>query len=93
MSDLQPPEPAALERARAVKQAHEAALMRLPNVVGVGVGLRQTGGDPTGEVALIVSVTRKVPDDALDPAQRVPAEIDGVPVDVQETGPFVAGAS
>jgi hypothetical protein len=91
MSDTPTPDSAALERARAIKQAHEAALMALPNVVGVGVGLRSIGGELTGEVAIVVSVTEKLLDDDLEPAERIPAEIDGVPVDVQATGPFIAG--
>ena len=39
-----------------------------------------------GEVALVVMVRRKVPEDPLAPGDRIPSEIDGVPVDVQEVG-------
>ncbi len=73
-------------RIRAVKAAHEAELMRKANVVGVGIGLRQRDGQYTGELALIVSVTRKVPLDELDPGDIIPQEIDGIPVDVQAVG-------
>jgi len=86
-----PPDPAAIERARAVKAAHEDELMALPNVVAVGVGLRSTGGQITGEVAIIVSVVEKLPDEAIDPGERIPPEIDGVPVDVQQSGVISAG--
>ncbi|MFN3763697.1 MAG: hypothetical protein ACK4WK_10940 [Anaerolineae bacterium] len=75
-----------MARIRAVKSAHEAELMRKANVVGVGIGLRQRDGQYTGELALIVSVTHKVPLDELDPRDVVPQEIDGVPVDVQAVG-------
>lgn len=75
-----------MARIRAVKSAHEAELMRKANVVGVGIGLRQREGKYTGEVALIVSVTHKVPLDELDPWDVIPEEIDGVPVDVQAVG-------
>ena len=72
-----------IARIRAVKAAHEAELMRKANVVGVGIGLRQRDGKYTGELALIVSVTHKVPPEELDAEDLVPQEIDGVPVDVQ----------
>ncbi len=80
-------------RIRAVKLAHEAELMRKANVVGVGIGLRQRDGQYTGELALIVSVTHKVPLDELDPWDVVPEEIDGVPVDVQAVGTLRALAA
>jgi hypothetical protein len=86
------PDPAPLERARAVKRAHEDELMALPNVVAVGVGLRSVGGQATDQIAIVVSVVQKLPPDDLDPADRIPAEIDGVPVDVQQTGLLTAGA-
>jgi len=56
------------------------------NVVGVGIGLRSRGGERTGEVVLVVMVNRKVPQAHLAPADIIPSEIDGVPVDVQEVG-------
>ncbi len=75
-----------IARIRAVKAAHEAELMRKANVVGVGIGLRQRDGQYTGELALIVSVTHKVPPEELDAEDLVPQEIDGIPVDVQAVG-------
>ena len=75
-----------IARIQAVKAAHEAELMRKANVVGVGIGLRQRDGQYTGELALIVSVTHKVPPEELDAEDLVPREIDGVPVDVQAVG-------
>jgi hypothetical protein len=79
-----------LVRARAVKAAHEKQLLAKANVVGVGVGLRRRAGAPLGQVCIIVSVRKKVPREQLSPADRIPAELDGVPVDVQETGPIRA---
>jgi hypothetical protein len=55
-------------------------------VVGVGVGLRHTGGQRTDQVAVVVMVDRKVPLAQLRPQDRLPSEIDGVPVDVKEVG-------
>jgi hypothetical protein len=66
------------------KARHETGLMELPNVVGVGVGERR--GDPV----IVVLVTRKVPLAELAEAERVPASIEGFPVDVVEAGEIVA---
>jgi hypothetical protein len=87
------PDRTALERARAVKRAHEEELMTFANVVAVGIGLRSVGGHFTEEVAIVVSVVEKYPDDELDPSDLIPREIEGVPIDVQKTGPLIAGAS
>lgn len=76
----------ALARARAVHAAHGEALLRLANVVGVGVGRRQRRGVETDEVALVVLVSRKVPAAELAPHDRIPHSLDGVPVDVRGVG-------
>jgi hypothetical protein len=73
-------------RAQAVRQASMGRLMRKANVVGVGVGFRLRHGARTKEVVLVVMVDSKVPMGDLRPDDRIPGEIDGVPVDVQETG-------
>ena len=77
---------AAIEKAQAAKNAHEAELMSMPNVVGVGIGFRQKGGVRADEVALVVMVTQKLSPSLLAPDDAIPAVIDGVPVDVQEVG-------
>ncbi len=76
----------AMDKARVVKQAHEAELLGMPNVVGVGVGLRQQGGMTRNIVSLVVLVRQKKPSTQLAPEQMIPTELDGVPVDVQEVG-------
>ena len=75
-----------LDRLRAVKAVYEADLMRKANVVGVGIGLRQREGKPTGEPAIVVSVTAKAPLSELAPDDVIPSELDGIPVDVQAVG-------
>ena len=75
-----------MERLRAVKVKHEADLMQKPNVVGVGIGLRECGGELTDQAAIIVSVTHKVARGDISPGDAIPAELDGVPVDVQVVG-------
>jgi hypothetical protein len=78
-------------RAQAVRQAHEADLMRRANVVGVGVGLRTRGGRRGREVAIVVMVKQKMARAMLAEADVLPREIDGVPVDVVEVGEITVG--
>ncbi len=85
MSDQQK----AIERIQAVKAAHEAALLAKANVVGVGIGFRQKQQARTDDVVLVVMVEEKVPRSQLAPEDIIPSEIDGVPVDVQESGRIV----
>jgi hypothetical protein len=80
-----------IARAQAAKQAHGSFLLGLPNVVGVGVGLRMRQGQSTGEVALVVMVNKKIADAELTPDQLIPRELDGVPIDVLEVGELKAG--
>jgi hypothetical protein len=79
-----------VQRAIAVKRRHEAGLLRKANVVAVGVGRRTRGGAFTDEVSIVVSVKKKVPAAQLKPQDVLPAALEGVPVDVVETGEIVA---
>jgi hypothetical protein len=83
----------AIRQAAAAKQVHLATLLTRPNVVGVGVGLRQRGGRVQDEVCVVALVRRKRPRTGLAPEAMVPAEIDGVPVDVLEVGDLRAQAA
>ncbi len=76
----------AVQRALDVKRRHEQSLLHRANVVAVGVGLRTRGGAQTDEVCIVVSVRRKLPAAQLSAGDRLPAALDGVPVDVVETG-------
>ena len=82
MSDYQE----AIERIREVKAAHEDELMAKANVVGVGIGFRRRHKTRTDEVVLVVMVEKKVPRAQLNPEDIIPGQIEGVPVDVQESG-------
>ena len=80
----------AVQHAMEVKRRHEKELMRKSNVVAVGVGLRSRSGQRTDEVCVVVSVKVKVPARELKPGDVVPSVIEGVPVDVVETGEIKA---
>lgn len=79
-----------LKRVRAVLARHEAELLSLPNVIGVGVGMRQVGDQSTGEAAIVVLVRRKLAPESLPEGGLAPSELEGVPVDVQEIGEISA---
>ena len=76
----------ALQRASEVKARYECCLLRKANVLSVGVGYRQRRGLLTDEVVLVVSVSRKMRRDQLHSDDIIPGHIEGIPVDVQETG-------
>lgn len=76
----------ATEGARKVLKRHEADLLTMPNVIGVGVGLQYVAGESTGEVAIVVLVRSKVAEAELAPDDVVPNSLEGVAVDVQEIG-------
>ena len=76
----------AVQHALDVKRRHEAELLRKPNVVAVGVGYRTRGGQPTTEVCIVVSVTRKVPASDLKRSEALPQTLEDVPIDVVESG-------
>lgn len=74
-----------------VQAKYADEIMSKANVVGVGIGMAKNGDEMTGEVALVVLVAQKVPLETLSEADIIPKELDGVRVDVQETGVFSAG--
>jgi hypothetical protein len=69
-----------------VRARYEPELLRYPNVLGVATGVRMRRGMPTGESCLVVYVERKVARDQLAAGELLPSEVEGVPVDVVETG-------
>jgi hypothetical protein len=80
------PHESQMARLSEVKARHLDDLLGLPNVVGVGVGLRQQAGAQTGELAIMVMVQRKIPRRQLAERDIIPSQIEGVPVDVVEVG-------
>jgi len=82
-----------IEKIRAVKDRHEEDLLKKKNVVGLGIGYREVGGQKTEQLSLVVMVRKKELPSQLDATDLVPSEIDGVPVDVKEVGEIVALSS
>lgn len=68
----------------ALKNRAVTQFLSIPGVTGVGLGGRERGGRPTGEVVLKVFVARKRPAGELTPGELLPAQFEGVGVDVVE---------
>ena len=79
-----------IEEIRAIKDRHEAGLLKRKNVVGLGIGYKEVEGQETGLLSLVVMVRKKESPSQLDATDLVPSEIEGVPVDVKEVGEIVA---
>ena len=71
--------------AGSVRRRHESALLRLPNVIGVGIGR-----DDSGSEVIDVYVQRKVPRRDLESSATIPDALDGVPVRVVPLGDVTA---
>jgi hypothetical protein len=92
-------EKAAIDAAAAgeLADAHTAGVTDLledrapANLVGVGVGVKWTGGEPTGTPAVLLLVDHKVEEEALAPGDRLPGELANAPTDVVAIGRPVAG--
>ena len=78
------------KRIAARQSRYDSYLMALPNVVGTAIGYRQRGGAQTKELCLVVMVRRKCAPADLPADEIVPRELDGIPLDVIETGGFSA---
>jgi len=86
--NLSPEELQEAQRAKSAAQDEFLAPENLrTNVVGLAVGPNIVGGEATGEPAVIVLVSQKVPEEYLIQRDRVPIELGGVQTDVMDVGP------
>src|SRR6266545_2211424 len=76
-----------LDPVRQAVEQHGASLIRIPGVTTVRPGYRVRNGLLTDEPALVVEVAAKRPPGAVAPAELIPREVGGVPVDVQQADP------
>lgn len=85
------PEAAAKALAKIHPQAVAALLGKaIPNVVGVGAGIKWKNGQPTGEPALVVLVTHKVSKEDLSKTSLIPTKLQNVQTDVLTVGHLFA---
>lgn len=75
-----------MERHYRVLNKVQNRILKMPNVVGVGVGFKQVGLNRTKKPAIIIFVEKKVPDANLLRGQKVPDKINGLETDVIEIG-------
>lgn len=73
-----------MDEARYVKRQVKDEVLHRRNVVGIGVGLKERGGQLTRETSIIVYVSHKEPVGNLTIRDRVPRTIGSVPTDVKE---------
>jgi hypothetical protein len=66
---------------------------QLPNVVGMGIGVKVSKGQFTGEPALVVLVTRKVEADQLREEDKIPTKLAEMQTDVLAVGYLLAGGT
>ena len=95
---------AQLQRAQAVQEKYTDELMSKSHVVGLAIGFtsntpvtadaeESTTAKTEKRVCLVVMVDVKIPNELLALEDRIPEEIEGIPVEVQQTGLFTAGFS
>jgi hypothetical protein len=92
---------AELRRAQAVQARYTDMLLAKPQVVGVALGyttppkapIDQPRAAQPRQVCIVVMVDRLIPPEQQTDADRIPAELDGIPVEVQVSGTFTAGFS
>ena len=77
-------------RKQATPYALERAFLKHPDVVGVGVGLKERGGKLTNEEAVILAVQKKRSPRAVPKERLLPKETHGLQTDVVEVGEFRA---
>src|SRR6187431_3461055 len=74
---------AAPEAFKAACERAALAFGRIPGVISVGFGLKQTGGTFGDELAIVVYVCEKKPEETLAPAEHIPPLFEGYRTDVR----------
>lgn len=94
-----------IEHAKAIQAKYQDMLLQKSHVVGVSVGMVKLPDSDEEVIGIVVlvdhqTITREsfqsfmpndVVDDDEDDADRIPDELDGLPVSVQNLGGFFAG--
>ncbi len=75
-----------IDRLRSVKKYHEKKILKKKNVVSCGIGNKTVRGEDTGELCMVIGVSRKVSFASLSSADVIPHSIEGCNTDVVEIG-------
>lgn len=70
-----------------IVERHWKELRKYPNVIGVKEHKKFVKGEKTDIDCITVFVSRKVPEEKLTPASKIPKTIEGIPTDVVEFAP------
>ncbi|MBN1465919.1 hypothetical protein JXA02_09170 [candidate division KSB1 bacterium] len=73
-----------------LRQKTQKGLMKKANVIGIGVGRKETAGKAEKELSLKVFVQEKVAASTLSSKDIIPKEIDGITTDVTAVGEIYA---
>ena len=76
----------ALVEAKKIREKYEKTLMRKKGVVGCAVGYKYISGKKTDQICIICYVIKKIPEHQLHEDDLVPPMIEGIPIDVIESG-------
>ncbi len=77
---------AAVEQVKRAKELSKHSILSKPNVVGVGYGYKDKGGQRTDELCVVALVRVKLPKSSLKADELIPATFDGVSTDVVQVG-------
>ncbi len=76
--------------AAGASEAAEGGGFGVENIQAIGIGIKLTAGNYTGQMAVKVFVTEKTPVSRLSPAMSIPEQVDGITTDVEEVGEIAA---
>ena len=79
-----------IDEIKTLRQKHQKKILKKKNVLGLGVGYKETGGKKTDELSLVVLVEKKEDISTLSKKDIVPTEVEGVKTDVKVVGKIVA---
>ena len=71
-----------LEQVKKIKEKYEKQKLEIENVIGVGIGKKKD----TQELCIRVYVRKRIPESQLKPGEIVPESIEGIQIDVVESG-------
>ena len=77
---------ALINEAKQAKTLHQSSLLTKPNVVGVGVGFKESQGKITDEICVKVLVEEKLAPEALNAEELIPRTVDNIQTDVIQVG-------
>jgi hypothetical protein len=81
---------AEVKNVSSLRQKSQSDILKKANVIGVGVGFKETEGKKTKELSLKVLVRAKTPVSALSAKDLIPKEMDGIRTDVLAVGDVYA---